>query len=217
MPYEIYDVAALFIDPNGPYSKMAGVDCWAETRDARQYPGPHPVVAHPPCQLWGNFARINYDRWGGEHNRPGNDQGCFKSALASVRKYGGVLEHPAFTKAWASFKLIKPPVRPGPHWMQHHFPGNWPEPCSFLEHYWVTEIWQSAYGHLARKRTWLLYVGAQPPFELRWDRNPGTHQIGYHDQRGKAANKPTVSKKEASRTPVAFAEDLVRLARWSRG
>ena len=28
-------VAALYVDPRGPYPKMLGVECWNEARDAR--------------------------------------------------------------------------------------------------------------------------------------------------------------------------------------
>ena len=55
-------------------------------------------------------------------------------------------------------------------------------------------------------------VGARPPFELRWDRAPGTHQVGWFDR-----IKPTVGKREASATPEEFARELIRLAEWSRG
>ena len=90
-------VSALFVQPDGCYAGLPEIDTWPEQRDARKYRGPWPVVAHPPCQLWGAFAPINYKRWGGEHNRPGNDGGCFAAALESVRRFGGVLEHPAKT------------------------------------------------------------------------------------------------------------------------
>jgi hypothetical protein len=69
-------------------------------------------------------------------------------------------------------------------------------------------VWQSAYGHKARKRTWLYYVGDNRPAELDWSRNPGTAQCGWFDR-----IKPTLSKKEASRTPIAFRDALVNLAR----
>ena len=103
-------VAALYVDRLGPYPKMPGVEVWDEARDARLYAGPWPVVAHPPCQLWGPFAAINFKRWGGEHNRPGNDGGCFEAALNAVRKWGGVLEHPAFSKAWSGYGLARPGI-----------------------------------------------------------------------------------------------------------
>lgn len=72
-------IAALYIDPRGPYPKMQGVECWDEKRDARLYAGPWPVVAHPPCERWG--------RWAGE--RLGDDGGCFAAALGAVRTWGG--------------------------------------------------------------------------------------------------------------------------------
>ena len=64
----------------------------------------------------------------------------------------------------------------------------------------------------ANKATWLYYHGTNPPFELRWARPEGTHQIGFHDQRGKAANKPTLGKREANATPLEFRDELLRLA-----
>lgn len=190
-------IAALFVEKDGAYFGLDGVDPWAIDRDARLYNGRHSVVAHPPCQLWGRFAKINFARWGGEHNRPGNDQGCFASALTSLNRCFGVLEHPAFSYAWAAFNL------PPPKGVGWHFDGG----------LYVSEVWQSAYGHRARKRTWLVYSGRRPPHDLRWERNDGTHQIGFHDQRGKERNKPTISGKAASATPVEFRDELIKLAR----
>jgi len=72
---------------------------------------------------------------------------------------------------------------------------------------WVCEVWQSAYGHRARKRTWLYAVGPRPP-ELRWERTPGSAQVGWFDR-----IKPTLSKREASATPTAFRDALLDIAR----
>jgi len=189
-------IAALFVQPDGCYANRADIDAWPENRDARLYAGPLPVVAHPPCQLWGAMAAVNYARWGGEHNRPGNDGGCFESALASVNKWGGVLEHPAKSRAWFAYGLAKPR---GIGW-QRSGQG------------WVCEVWQSAYGHRAAKATWLYYRGNVLPRELKWDRVAGTHQIGFRDQRGKERNKPTLGNKEANATPLDFQSELISLA-----
>lgn len=190
-------VSALFVETGGCYFGVKGVDPWDKVRNAMQYKGSNPVVAHPPCQLWTRFAHVNFARWGGEHNRPGNDGGSFAFALAAVRRCSGVLEHPAFSDAWKCYELPRP-TNEG--WSRH---GDM----------WVCEVWQSAYGHLARKRTWLLYVGKRSPHELDWSKPEATHQIGFHDQRGKARNKPTISGKKASATPASFRDELIKLAR----
>lgn len=186
-------VAALFVERGGAYWDLPDVDPWDEARDARLYPGPWPVVAHPPCQLWVNFAALNFKRYGGEHNRPGADGGCFSSALASVRRWGGVLEHPADSRAWATHGL---PAPQGRGW-QRCVDG------------WVAEVWQSAYGHWARKRTWLYAVTPRPPTLDR--RAPaGTAQVGWFDR-----IKPTLSKRDASATPLSFRDLLLSIARTS--
>lgn len=120
-----------------------------------------------------------------------NDGGRFAHAVLMVKAWGGVLEHPAGSNAWARYALPRP------------VEGAWTTDGGF----WVCEVWQSAYGHKARKRTWLLYRGPKPP-DPDWRREPGTHQCGWFDR-----IKPTLSKKEASRTPQAFADYLVSLAR----
>lgn len=190
-------VAALFVQPDGCYAGLANVDIWPEERDARRYDGPWPVVAHPPCQLWGAMAIVNFTRWGGDHNRPGNDGGCFASAVRAVDTWGGVLEHPAKSRAWGKHGLTKPA----------HM--GWQRT---LDGAWVCEVWQSAYGHRASKATWLYYRGVNPPEDLKWARIVGTHQVGFHDQRGKERNKPTLTKREANATPLAFRNALLRLA-----
>lgn len=148
-------VAALYVEKDGAYFGLPGVDPWDEVRDARKYSGPHPVVAHPPCQRWGRF-------WHGSTRKPhqfklGDDGGCFAAALASARAYGGVIEHPCDSHAWAAFNLNRPPRAGG--WIAADFEGGWT--CC---------VYQGHYGHLAGKPTWLYVYGVereQLP-ELHW-------------------------------------------------
>lgn len=189
-------IAALFVQEDGCYVGHPGIDPWPKKRDATKYTGTFPVIAHPPCQLWGALASVNYARWGGDHNKPGNDGGCFQFALDAVRMWGGVLEHPAASRAWAAHGLIAPRGR---GWFKTFCGG------------WVCEVWQSAYGHKANKATWL-YANVKKPPPMLWFRPSGTHQVGHYDQRGKEKNKPTLSKREANATPVAFRDALIEIA-----
>lgn len=188
-------VAALYVETGGCYFGLPDVDPWDEARDARLYAGPHSVVAHPPCQRWGQLGAINFIRWGGDHNRPGNDGGCFAAALAAVRKWGGVLEHPAKTRAWAKFGLTKPS---GSGWQR----------C--IDGGWVCEVWQSAYGHPANKATWLYAFGCMPP-DLNWSRIVGTHQVGR--KRTSGISKPHLNQRQSAATPPAFRDLLLSIAR----
>lgn len=187
-------VAALFVATNGVYFNLPGVEPWDEHRDARRYSGPNPVVAHPDCSTWCQLAYINQKRYG---HRVGDDGGCFASALASVRRWGGVLEHPAFTRAWPTFRLPRPP-RAG--WQATLCGG------------WVAQVSQSAYGHRARKLTWLYYYGISAPAELHWHESAPTAQISFCKNHGDSP-LPRLSKKEAKATPSAFRDVLLALAR----
>lgn len=202
-------VDALFIDPKGIYPQLLGLErCWDEKRDARNYGGSGPVVAHPPCNLWVNMAAVNWKRY--RRQRPawqgGSDGGCFAMAARTVVGFGGVLEHPAGSHAWDHYAILKPK---GPGWVQIRAAGE------YLG-LWVCEVWQHAYGHGARKATWLLYAGKRPPFELNWERNSETvtHHCG-HDAKWRTSKK-RLEKRHASATPPAFARELIRLALWSR-
>lgn len=183
-------IAALFVETDGAYSGLPGVDPWDERRDARKYAGPWPVVAHPPCDRWHQLSAVNHKRWGYKINEDG---GCFAAALAAVREYGGVLEHPAETRA---FKFHGVPEPTGTGW-QRTIDGDW-----------VAEVYQSAYGHRARKRTWLLYHGDVLPRSLDWRQIPGSHQIGRFDM-----TKPQLPKAECISTPALFRDLLISIAR----
>lgn len=194
------NVAALFVQTDGAYFGLPGVDLWDEARDARKYLGNDPVVAHPPCGRWCKpLAKVNQTRYG---HKIGDDGHCFWHALMSVFAYGGVLEHPAHSYAWDHFKLQKP-VR-----------GQW----TFAPHgtcsYWVAQVSQSAYGHKARKRTWLLYRGHIEPPLIDWSDPKGTHLTSWLQRTKRVA--PRITKKEADKTPPPFRDMLLTLARHSQ-
>lgn len=143
-------VAALFVERGGVYFGLEDVDPWDEARDARLYDGPHPVVAHPPCARWSRLAGFTEARFG---YKRGEDGGCFESALHSVHTYGGVLEHPAHSAAFAKFGL------PKPIWTDGWTLGLDGGASCYVE--------QGRYGLPVKKATWLYAFGVDLP-ELRW-------------------------------------------------
>jgi hypothetical protein len=190
-------IAALYVQANGVYYNLPGVDPWDEARDARLYAGPHPVVAHPPCSRWCRLAGLVEARWG--HKR-GEDGGCFAAALNAVRTYGGVLEHPAYSDAWPAFGLPPPPRR---GWVRGFCGG------------WTCQVSQAAYGHRARKLTWLYYVGDAAPPSLDWSVPANSAWTSWGDF-DRYPDVERLSKREASRTPLPFRDLLISIARSAR-
>jgi hypothetical protein len=152
----VQTVAALFVETDGAYFGLPGIDAWDIRRDARLYAGPYPVIAHPPCPRWGKLwaGQPLWIKRTGERKQKGDDDGCFESALNNVRRCGGVLEHPWGSHAWPHFGLNTPERAGG--WIMADFVGGWT--CC---------VEQGSYGHYARKPTLLYAFGVEPP-SLRW-------------------------------------------------
>ena len=197
-------IAALYVLEDGPYANLPDVEVWGVSRDARLYAGPHPVVAHPPCERWGRYWN------GGPSARvrrvKGDDGGCFLMALEAVRRFGGVLEHPAASAAWEAFGL-KAPSRAG-GWIVADWHGGWT--CC---------VDQGHYGHRAQKATWLYAVGVVLP-SLTWSKSDRRVRLddGYHsrEERRRAIRTGTcqrLSKRERAETPAAFRDLLLSIAR----
>jgi len=219
-------VAALFVDPRpgGAYVGIPGVEVWGarrcperpedvrpDERDARLYAGPHPVVAHSPCARWGRY-------WSGNPLQPGrfklgDDGGCFAAALAALYRWHGVLEHPEASHAWRHFGLA-PPHRWGGWTVAGWTPAG--------ELVWTCCVEQGHYGHRARKATWLLMVGAEPP-QLIWGPSKADPTLrideGYHstDERRRKHRRSSpagrLGPRERAATPPAFRDVLLAIAR----
>lgn len=190
-------IAALFVASGGVYYGLPGVDPWDEERDARLYSGPWPVVAHPPCARWCRLAGLVEARWG---HRRGDDGGLFASALASVRRWGGVLEHPAYSDAWSAYDLPTPSRYGG--WQRGLCGG------------WSCHVEQCRYGHLAKKATWLYAYGTNLP-TLRWGSVSDQETRAWVSWCGNAARgavRRRLRKSEASATPAEFRDVLIAIA-----
>lgn len=178
-------VAALYVYSDGSYAELPHVELWGEERDARLYGGPYPVVAHPPCKAWSLMSNCRPEIVKDE------DGGMFEAALNAVRTFGGVLEHPAHTRAWKRYGLPKPAVE------------GWTR--SLTDDGWTCAVDQRHYGHEANKPTWLYCVGPKPP-ELVWGRAPrGDKTVGRSWGQGR--------DRKRSGTPAAFRDLLLSLAR----
>lgn len=174
----------LFVDRRSIYKKM-GLDCYDIDRDACTYTGPHPVVAHPPCRTW-SITR-------GLSTAPVCEKLLTFVALACVRQFGGVLEHPKSSGFWPAASLPMPGAV-----------DKWGGYTLCVDQFW--------WGHKATKSTLLYIIGCSqrdlPPIPLRFD----AVQYTVSSSRRKGQRLPEVTKKERSATPPAFAQWLVDTA-----
>jgi hypothetical protein len=172
------------------YKAMPGLDVWDADRDALNYQGPYPIIAHPPCRRWG-CLRMN-----AKHTPEEKALGPW--AVEQVRKWGGVLEHPRASTLWSHCGL------PGPGRATDEFGGF---SIDVEQHWW---------GHRARKRTWLYICGCRPAdvpsFPIRFSHPPRVITNIHGLRAGMPGYRPEVTKAEREATPPAFASWLVELA-----
>jgi len=178
-------VAVLFARADSCYKTLPDTDVWDIDRDARQWPGGFPVVAHPPCRAWGRLRTFAKPRKG--------ERLLATWAIRQVREFGGVLEHPVGSSLWRKAGL------PGAGLGRDKY-GGWTLPVN--QHWW---------GHRAEKATLLYIVGVLPGDlpALPLDLSEPTHVV----QSKAADSRPHISKAEREHTPVAFAQWLCELAR----
>ena len=193
-------IAILFARMDSNYKLLPDCDVWDIDRDARKWAGGCPVVAHPPCRAWSRLRHF-------AKPRP-NEKDLARFAVAQVRKYGGVLEHPESSQLWVDQGL--PP------------PGKYDEFGG-----WTLPIHQFWWGHRAQKKTWLYIVGCKPmelpeiPLRLgisdcviRLDKR---RPDGTHIRKGDADWKQPLGPAEREHTPPELAKWLVKLATKCKG
>lgn len=139
-------VVALYVERTGPYPGIVH-DFFDVERDARTYTGPHPVVAHPPCERWSKLKAFS----------TADTRDLALIAVRQVREFGGVLEHPAGSELWREAGLPPPETM-----FPDEFGGR------------SYEVAQGDHGHRAPKLTWLYAVRLSGcPFLLPSGRDPG--------------------------------------------
>lgn len=188
-------VAVLFARADSIYKTMPGCDVYDADRNALNFPGGVPVVAHPPCRAWGRLRAL-------ANPLPGEKELAF-FAVDQVRRFGGVLEHPATSLLWAEAGLPAPGQR-------DDFGG------------WTLPVFQCWFGHRAEKPTLLYIVGVDPDQVPRLPLALGraTHICGTSGRRrdgsryhkGVIGWRPEVTKAEREATPPAFAAWLCAVA-----
>lgn len=184
-------VAVLFAHRRSIYKTLDGVDVWDEDRDARRWPGGGPLVAHPPCRAWGRFRTF-------AKPEPHEKQLAI-DAVAHVRRWGGVLEHPAHSTLWPECGLPSPAR--GAH-------DGW---GGFTLH--VDQVW---WGHPAQKSTFLYIAGLVrsevPSFDIPLVGPTHVIEANRARRRNGGDHLPYLPKSGREHTPPRFAEWLVELA-----
>lgn len=181
-------VTVLFARRDSVYKHLPDCDVWDKDRDARKWPGGTPVVAHPPCRAWGQL------RYWAKPAEGEKELAIF--AVEQIRKYGGVLEHPARSTLWPVCGL------PGID-SEDEYGG------------WTLVIDQNWWGHRARKRTRLYIVGCArldiPTMPIRL--GEASHMLGLCSKRNRTRCRPSITKPEREATPINLAEWLIELAK----
>lgn len=183
-------IAALFVRKDSVYKSMPGVDAWDRERDARNWPGGESIVAHPPCAQWGELSHMAIVN-------PA-EKLLALTAIDLIRRWGGVLEHPAKSK------------------LRAHLPVPGADPDRFGG--WTTIVSQKWWGHMAEKKTLLYIVGIRPDEIPKIPLTLGHAQFtcgqsGRRKDRTRTLDRKEMPKAMRDVTPPAFAEWLVHLAR----
>ncbi len=183
-------VAILCARADSDYKTIPACDVYDVARDARTFAGGMPVVAHPPCRLWGrlrSFAKCE---------NPETEKALGLWCIAQVREHGGVLEHPISSTLWNAGNLPRPGERDSFGGFTVAMPQNW-------------------FGHRAEKWSWFYVVGIEPKDlpEIPFVIGEAERTIGLWSGRSRDRCRRSVTKRERDATPPQLAAWLIETAR----
>ena len=178
-------VTVLFAHKDSVYRQIDGCDVWDEQRDARNWPGGTPVVAHPPCRMWGRLRRF----------ARGNAEEMKLALLAveMVRKFGGVLEHTYKSTLWEAASLPFPSRR-----------DQWGGYTIAFPQWWL--------GHRAEKNSWFYIVGCEPDDLPAVPLRLGEPEFVVQSRK-RSGYRKHIPRRERHLTPSPMAAWLVEVAR----
>lgn len=174
-------ISILFCNEDSIYDTL-NVATYKKSNDYTNFPGQTSIIAHPPCQQWSRMRSFS---------KP-----CIKDkilapiALAFVRKYGGVLEHPNGSLLWKIMNINR---------------------SSKVDKYggYTISVDQKWWGHPCKKSTLLYIVGCPikdlPIMPISFDATE--YSIGNSNKSIKE-----IPKAKRSNTPVRFARWLIQVA-----
>lgn len=161
---------------------MTDVEVYDARRDARTFTGGMPVVTHAPCRAWS--AHCSHQA----KPEPGEKE-LANFCAEQLKKWGGVFEHPANSRAFAACGLP--------------LPGAFP--VRGKSGLWTIEVCQCWWGYPMLKKTWLCFSGVDP-------RNVHI-PISLHPHGSDRRREQLMSHAERSKTTRSFGEWLVSIAR----
>jgi hypothetical protein len=186
-------VAVLFARKDSIYKTLPDCDVWDIDRDARNWTGGSPLVAHPPCRAWGRLAHM-------AKPRP-DEKDLARFAVAMIRQHGGVLEHPSGSRLWADQQL-----------------GTIDAPDAFGG--WTLPVHQHWFGHLAEKSTLLYIVGCSPAdvpaIPMKLGKAEYVVASSLHRKGIERRSRPEIPDAMREHTPIELAKWLVEVARRCR-
>lgn len=175
-------ISVLFCMSDSIYKSFPECDVFDKNRNALTFDNSGPVVAHPPCRSWSKLRSFARPEVG--------ERALAIWAIWTVRLCGGVLEHPASSQLWKTYKL--PLGQEVDEWGGYTIS--------------VDQCW---FGHRARKSTWLYIVGCPKMSLPEWTPNFSPHEFGVCKGRHTMTG---ITTKERNVTPASFAQFLIDIA-----